>query len=191
MGYSLSWLAVRGKTPESVREALGFYPTGELESIPESSLSAVELPNGWYLVISNNESQVAPDEVLAQLASNGAEVVTCFVEEHVMASRATGWAEGEQVWSAAHDAQRARNHLEAEGDAPAAYAEIAAQALDKQAAADAGKVRVDYLFNVPIDLAYSVVGYRHDKDVPGLEGEVFEVLEAGRKRSFLGKIFGK
>ena len=191
MGYSLSWLAVRGKTPEAVREVLGFHPTGEREAIPESSLSAVEMPNGWYLVVSNNDSQVAPDEVLEQLATDGAEVVTCFVEEHVMMSQATGWADGEMLWSATHDAQRARDHLEGEGDVPAAYAAIASEAKDKQEVADAEKRRVDYLFNVPVDLAYSIVGYRHDRDVPGLEGEIFEVLEAGRKGSFLGRIFGQ
>jgi len=51
MGYSLSWLAVRGKPPEVVQGELGFRPTGEREEIPEADLSGVELPNSWYLIV--------------------------------------------------------------------------------------------------------------------------------------------
>ena len=191
MGYSLSWLAVRGKTPEAVREALGFFPTGEREDIPEADLSAVEMPNGWYVIVANHVSQVAPDEALAQLATEGAELVTCFVEEHVMESRATGWAEGERKWSASHDAQRARDHLEAEGHVPDAYGTIMAGAKMKQALADEKKQRVDHLFDVPVELAWSVTEFCHDEEVPGLEGLVYEVLSTGKKPSFLGRIFGR
>ena len=51
MGYSLSWLVVRGKSPRAVRDELQFRPTGEREEFPESGLSAVEMPNGWYVIV--------------------------------------------------------------------------------------------------------------------------------------------
>jgi hypothetical protein len=51
MGYSLSWLAVRGKPPQTVRDELQFRPTGGRETSPESGLSAVEMPNGWYVIV--------------------------------------------------------------------------------------------------------------------------------------------
>ena len=106
-----------------------------------------------------------------------------------MESRATGWAEGERKWSASHDAQRARDHLEAEGEVPEAYPTIMAGAKMKQALANENKKRVDYLFDVPVDLAQSVTGFRHDEEVPGVEGLVYEVL-SGKKGSFLGRLFG-
>lgn len=50
----------------------------------------------------------------------------------------------------------------------------------------------DYLFDVPVETARSVTSYRHDADVPGLSGDVFEVVEAvaEEKPSFLKKLFG-
>src|SRR5436309_2155175 len=34
--------------------------------------------------------------------SRGCEAIACFVEEHVMVSRAAGWKDGEQVWCVSH-----------------------------------------------------------------------------------------
>src|SRR6266496_4505662 len=99
MGYSLSWLAVRGKSPEAVRHELGFRPTGEREEFPESDLSAIEMPNGWYLIVSQRSELVASDASIARLPSSAGEVVTCFVEEHVMFSSATRWKDGCKTWS--------------------------------------------------------------------------------------------
>jgi len=88
MGYSLSWLAVKGKLPQAIRDELSFRMTDEREEIPESDLTAVEMPSGWYLIVSNHSEQVVSDAAMQRLSSSGRELVTCFVEEHVMVSRA-------------------------------------------------------------------------------------------------------
>jgi hypothetical protein len=103
MGYSLSWLAVKGKPPQAVRDQLGFRLTGEREEIPEADLSGVQMPTGWYLIVSNRSEQVASEAAMRSLSS-GSELVTCFVEEHVMASSATGWKDGRKIWSVVHNA---------------------------------------------------------------------------------------
>src|ERR1051325_12098610 len=113
MGYSLSWLAVRGKSSDAVRDALGFRPTGEREEFPESDLAAAEIPNGWYLIVSNRSERVAADDALQRLTAPGAEAVTCFVEEHVMFSQAAGWKDGRNnsaVVPKCHDEQRHPPH---------------------------------------------------------------------------------
>lgn len=176
MGYSLSWLAVRGKSSQAVRDELGFCPTGEREEIPEADLSAVEMPSGWYLIVSNRSEQVASDAAMRRLSSSGCELVTCFVEEHVMVSRATAWTGGQLRWSVTHDAQKGRAHLESQGDLPPAFSAALSQLKAKQQDADANKQQVDFIFDVPVELAHNVVGYRYDRDVPGLKGKVFEVL---------------
>lgn len=187
MGYSLSWLAVKGKPPQSVRDELAFRPTGKREEIPESELSAVEMPSGWYLIVSDHTEQVCSDDTLQRLSSSGCQLVTCFVEEHVMFSRATGWHDGKMIWSVTHDAQKDRKHLEVQGEPPPQFAAI----RDELSAKDMPKV-CDYLFDVPVETARSVAGYRHDEDVPGLSGEVFEVLESAtqKKASFFKRLFG-
>ncbi|HEV2453058.1 MAG TPA: hypothetical protein VGY98_02275 [Verrucomicrobiae bacterium] len=40
MGYYLSWLAVKGKPPQTVRDALGLRPTGDREEIPEADFTS-------------------------------------------------------------------------------------------------------------------------------------------------------
>lgn len=207
MGYSLSWLAIKGKSPDTVREALGLRPTGAREEFPESELCAAELPGGWYLVVSDHTPYVAPDAALPTLSA-GCELVTCFVEEHVMASAATGWKDGRKLWSVTHDAQRGHEHFVAEGDLPPDYAAIRDRLLAKQRQEDVEKppsaraaqrksgdfsqMRCDYLFNIPVDLAQALTGYTHDEDIPGQEGEPFEVLVSTTpaKKSFLKKLFG-
>ncbi len=55
MGFAMSWAAVRGCTPEAVREALGLRATGAREEIPESEITGAEFPGGWYMVVSNRD----------------------------------------------------------------------------------------------------------------------------------------
>ena len=47
-----------------------------------------------------------------------------------------------------------------------------------------------YLFDIPVEMARSVTGHRHDADVPGLSGDVFEVLARPPKPSFFKRLFG-
>jgi len=214
MGYSLSWLAVKGKSPVAVRAALGLRPTGARESIPEADLSAAELPGGWHLIVSDHTEHVAPDAALQMLFA-GCELVTCFVEEHVMCSAAAGWKDGRKLWSVTHDAQRGGDHLAADGDLPPDYAAISARLLAKQHADDLKKppssrrwqrkskdfsqMRCDYIFNIPVELAQALTGYTHDEDIPGQTGEPFEVLTGGSptasaepaRKSFFKKLFGR
>ena len=198
MGYSLSWLAVRGKSPQVVRDELGFRPTGEREEFPESKLSAVEMPNGWYLIVSQRSELVASDAAMQRLSSSGGELVTCFVEEHVMFSSATGWKDGSKTWSVFHNAQDRRDHLDTQGKLPPVFSSIVEDLKTKQREADANKRRVDFIFDVPVALAHKLVGYRYDRDVPGLNGAAFEVLlgevpddpPPPKKSSFLKKLFG-
>src|SRR4051794_33585921 len=98
MGYSLSWVAVKGKKSEEVRQVLGLKLTEEREEIPESELCGAELPSGWYLVIANHKKQVASNEQM-KILSEDCELITCFAEEHVMCSQAIGWKNAQQLWS--------------------------------------------------------------------------------------------
>jgi hypothetical protein len=190
MGYSLSWVAVRGKTAEEVLRELGLRATGEREEIPESPIVAAKLNDQLYLVLANNDSRFAEDEGLRRL-SVGCELISCFVEEHVMCSRAAAWKGGEERWSVSHDAQIGIEHLEAKGALPSSYSGI----RDRLAAerGKAGPDAADFLFDVPVELAKAETGFRHDQDCPGGAAEPFEVLvsDGGRnKRSWIARLLG-
>ncbi len=124
MGYSQSWLAVKGKLPTAVLETLGLRGTGTREEIAESPIVGAELPSGWYLVVAGRSGHRLMRDQTLQRLSAGCEVIACDVEEHVMVSVATGWKDSQRVWSVTHDAQRDMEHLQAEGELPAAFASI-------------------------------------------------------------------
>ena len=176
MGFSMSWAAVRGGTPQAVHDALALRGTGTREEIPESDTTGAELPGGWYMVASNRDGlRLSEDAVLGRLSRVG-EVVMCFVEEHVMCSFAACWRDGRRVWSVYHDAQSGMESLDIQGEPPAAFIAIRDRLHAQQAAAGGKKAGVDYIFDIPVELAHSLTGYRHDHDIPGMPKDAFEVL---------------
>jgi hypothetical protein len=195
MGFSLSWAAVKGRTPVAVQEALSLRGTGATEEIPESEITAAHLPGGWYMIVSQHDCLgFTKDKTLERLSSLG-EVVTCFVEEHVMCSFAAYWRSGQRVWSVYHDcAGRSGNFgLDIKGEPPSVFAEIRDRLRSQQESAGGKKANVDYIFDVPVELACSATGYRHDQDIPELRGAAFEVLartQAAPKQPWFRRLFG-
>lgn len=173
MGYSLSWLAIKGGTPETVHALLQLRPTGKTEDFPESDVVGAELPVGWYVVVFNKE--VIRDGVLKQ-ASASSDVVCCFVEEHEMISSVSEWRSGTSVWSVSHDAQNGIFHLEVTGEVPPGLAKIREKLTEEQNRHGGVKSEVDYIFDIPIELAKSLTGFRHDQDVTGMPRDAFHIL---------------
>ena len=50
MGYSLSWIAIRGIAPDEVERLLGIRALATEEALPKSSCTAALLKNGWHIV---------------------------------------------------------------------------------------------------------------------------------------------
>lgn len=198
MGFSQSWLAVRGKPPAAVLETLSLRGTAAREEIAESPIVGAELPRGWYLVVASRSGHRLMHDQIFQRLSAGCEVVTGDVEEHVMVSVATGWKEGQRVWAVTHDAQRDMEHLRTEGELPAAFTNIRDRLRSKQRTSGGRRADVDYIFDVPIELAQTLTGYRHDADIPGVGAEPFEVLvdasssasASNERPSLLKRLFG-
>jgi hypothetical protein len=181
MGYSLFWLAVKGKSPDAVRAELNLRSTGRREEVPESAVTAVELPSGWYVVVNNRSMALAENAVLGPL-SRGAEVVTCFVEEHVMVSEAAGWAAGRKVWSVSHQSEQGLMHLDAQGRLPACFEAVRAANGSHQPGDP--EDAFDHLFEVPVEVARTLCGFRYDIDPQvGDDGRPFEVLERADNRA--------
>jgi hypothetical protein len=174
MGWSLSWAALKGGNLQTACTALGLRATGKRKEIAESKIVGAELPTGWY-VIQFDRSETE-DRELARLSRSG-EVVCCFVEDHVMVSWASGWRDGKKAWSVAHDCEKGLLHLDIKGEAPAELKGIAERLIAEQQAAGGEKADVDHVYDVPAELAKVLTGYRHDQDMPGLTGDVFEILE--------------
>lgn len=172
MGWSISWAAVRDRSVEEVWQTLGLRPTGRKWDEPEGPFCSTTLPGGWIVVCAFHDDLLVKDSAMSSLSARG-EAVGCWVEEHVMFSQAVGWKDCARRWSVTHDPERSRNHLDAQGELPLRFAAV-------NAAARARPVRdrsqVDLVFDVPADVAKTVVGFRHDE----FDGLVFEELESLR-----------
>lgn len=181
MGYSLSWAALKGGNLQSACSALGLHTTGKREEIAESKIVGAQLATGWYVVVFTRAE--IKDKTLAKLSQAG-EVVGCFVEDHVMFSSASAWKNGQRLWHVAHNGEEDRVlHLETSGDLPAEFESIRKRVFAKQEQ----DLKVDHVYELPAELAKKLTGFRHDESMPGLTGEVFEVLE---RESVIGKLFG-
>jgi hypothetical protein len=154
MGASLSWFAVRGRAPEAVLQDFGLKNVGK--EYCKTHFCGGALPSGWFLVI-HGRHEFTNDEV--RQLSRGGEVIACFVEEHVMVSRAAGWKDGEQIWCVTHDAQESDGHLDVEGEPPTGFIAIRDR-LAKQQEGDGG---ADFIFNIPVDLAEEITGFSHEE----------------------------
>ncbi|HEX6373961.1 MAG TPA: hypothetical protein VF006_33845 [Longimicrobium sp.] len=177
MGYAVSWFAVSGKEPEQVLQELGLTPAGETEEVPEAPIVCATLPAGWFLVFSNRTSPLAFSVEPLPALSAGCRVVFCQVEEHTMFSSAACYQDGRRVWHVAHDADKGIYHLETEGELPPEFEGIFRSMKSEQDQAGGEKADVDYIIDVPIELAKAIAGFRHDEDVAGADVEPFRVLE--------------
>ena len=91
-----------------------------------------------------------------------------------MCSTAAHWVDGAERWFVAHDSEDGLTSLEVIGSPPAALKPIHA----KQMALQEGETEVDYVFDVPLALVESFVGFRHDGAFDDANGEMFTVLAA-------------
>ncbi len=181
MGYSISWLAIQGQNAESVCEKMGLKQTGQFEEIPDASnpLYGCQLPSEHYLIFAN-DCEFASQQKLAELSQLG-ELVSCSAEEHTMASASAGWSNGKIVWSIDHDSYHGLEHLQTIGKLPPMFAEIRDRLLTQQAHEDEGGT--DYVFDIAIEVAQELTGFRHDQEIPGLSEKPFEILlEPAKKR---------
>ena len=185
MGYALSWAAVRGGSADAVHTILELDLTGAREEVPESKVVGVGLPTGWYLVMFNRNAIKA--KFLERLSLLG-EVVYCFVEDHVMLSVASGWLAGGLRWSVTHDCEKGRFHLQVEGQPPPNFDVIRDRLIAQQNAEGGEKSDTDYIYDIPAELARELTGFRHDQDIPGMSGEIFQVLQTTKSR--IWRLFG-
>src|SRR5687768_11701336 len=196
MSDATIWLAFKGVSRTAILDRWKLQRATE----PDPAIFGTDLPDMWYLVLGNGLRFM--DDSIMNEACFDCHAVSCYLESHVMVSAAAGWERGRRVWSVLHDSEQDRNHLQAEGELPAAYAAIRETLSAKQK--DQGeRPRVDYIFDVPIDLAAAVTWFHHDRGTtagyPGFESLEMAVvpsmpvewwLQSSRPESWFTRYFG-
>ena len=115
-------------------------------------------------------------------------MLTCTVDERILSSVATGWANGQRLWSITYEGEERPGEVLAEGQLPIHFASIQRDLTAKSKAEDAGDLLVDPLFEIPIETVRHPIGFRPDEPSPSFDGR-FVVLEA-TDPTFMQRLFG-
>ena len=93
-----------------------------------------------------------------------------------MVSSAAYWAGGNQVWRVEHIGEEGPMHLQTSGALPPGFAAMAAVHKEAQAKAGGEKADVDHYFDIPLNAAKAITGFKHDEDIADVDYQRFEVL---------------
>lgn len=85
------------------------------------------------------------------------------------------WRNEEQIWRIEHNAQQGIDHLNASGSLPESFPTIRTECAEEQEQAGGKEADIDYFFEIPLQTANSIVGFKHDE--ADLEDESFEVFK--------------
>lgn len=181
MGYSLAWLAVQGKSPAIIHQQLGLSASGDFCDYGDAPVVGRQLPSGWYVIVVKGCDHKLISDVVVQRISLACSVIACSIEEHVMFSSAAQWSDGQREWAIQHrGGDYGSADLSFEGDPPPLFAELREHYGSRQNAEGGVKAEVDWIFEVPLELAKSYVGFKHDEETPGVEDGSFEILDPSR-----------
>lgn len=162
MGESLSWIAIRGLDRETAYSRLRLTPTGTVGDYAQGNIGSRVLAEGWILIALGQAEHPLLTRSELQKLSADCQVVACNVEEHVMFSSSEYWKDGMCLWRMEHEGDSDALHLETFGELPAAFATVEQEYRSKQVLA--GKdAETDYIFEVPLVLAQSITGFKHDE----------------------------
>lgn len=161
MGFRIAWLATKGPGKDAMLETFDLRDTGEDDEANEAPFSIAELPTGWTILWSNDEDFFAEENAAA--LSRVAPVILVHVNETCMHSTATGFEAGNRVWRVHHEGDEVIDHLEKMGSLPDGADTIEADLRASQTVEDAGEQSVDFLFDIPLEIAKSQCGFKHDE----------------------------
>jgi hypothetical protein len=188
MGFSISWVAFEGLDKPEALARLGLEDTDRPDDANRAPFSCAQLPTGWTILISN-DFDFASDERLKAL-SEGVQVLGGRVEEHIMHCATSAWRDGRPSWRIVHDSSVGLRHLDADGALPDTFETARASALAELAEDGGDDSEVDYVFDVPVEVAAAVCGWRHDQwKFDWGEPRFTAVRDPARPRSILARLF--
>lgn len=177
MGYSLSWVAVKGRTDSEIHQSLGLKKTGRHGDYGKQRIVGRMLKKGWYIIIAQGcDDPITRTKTMAML-SKGCEAVACSIEEHVMFSSCAFWKKGKKTWSVTHRGDEGPLDIVKTGKPPESCALLERELIEAQKKEDNENESVDHVFDLPLVMAKQLVGFRHDEEVNEPEDGVYEVLE--------------
>lgn len=177
MGLSSSWIGFQNVSKDQLLERLGFAETGEEGEFNEVAkpYAYAELPGGWLILYADDFDWADPERVI-ELSEHGLVVGCQFNDKSMMASVVTAARNREPSWQVSHRPDiepHSTYHLDVSGDPPRALAAIRDLHVRAQDEEEGLTSSVDFIFEIPVDLAKQVCGFRYDQSE-----DLFKGLEA-------------
>jgi hypothetical protein len=180
MGAALTWVAVEAVDLDTILVRLGLEPTGGTCGFPVRGVAAHPLPDGaWLIAARGCDHRIMQAANMAALSASG-RALACTVEEHVNYSACALWERGRQIWRVEHMGDEDPEHIAYEGDPPARFHVLLADAAE----AIGADPEADHHFEIPLLLARECVDYSHDNIDPGFDAVPFQELRDIRNVSW-------
>lgn len=159
MGFSCSWIAVRTDDKATLLDYLGMVETGELVApgCEQSWMSVHQAGNGWTILFCEDFGWADAGQI-QKLSRFGTAVGVQFEDKVAMEATIYVAEKGKRVWRVSHNAEH-NEPLNVRGTPPAEFAAVRRKFEQKQAADDG----VNWLFEIPLELARTISGYRVDE----------------------------
>ena len=161
MGFRIAWLAFSGKSKNDVLASLRAVDTNEPDEANEAPMSVASLPGDWTIVWLNRFDHPFAEDASLHLFSRGCMLMAVHVHEGTMFSAVQMYQNCKRQWAVFRDFQAGEFHLEVLGNPPAKFADIANRQT-KFHREDSKASGIDYMFEIPLELAESLCGFRHD-----------------------------
>jgi hypothetical protein len=109
-----------------------------------------------------------------------------------MASSSELWSGGTRTWWISHEGIDGPKGLDFSGALPDNFQQIKSEMEAKQKQEGGKKAEVDYLFEIPLLIAESITGFKHDEVCPHVVGNQFKIMKKKSQQGGLfSRLFGK
>ncbi|MER9138696.1 hypothetical protein NKI20_20825 [Mesorhizobium sp. M0830] len=174
MGFSISWLGFRDYGAKEAAALFG-RQLGDPSEDFDAPISVYASEKHWAIIILQPCSFPNPPSQYLAAISQGREVIIAHIEEHMMFARVELWRDGKNIWKVWHGADKNVRDLHTTGDLPSSFEALKRRCFSKQDEEDIKGTEVDFVFDLPLDLAAELTGFRHDEGAP--DRTFFELIE--------------
>lgn len=174
MGFSISWVAFHDLPLAKAALVFGLALTGETDEVFDFAYNGAVVDKNWSFVIFDDVNMDLVDEKRMASLSTGRDVVVVHNIDTVMLQWAEQWRDGHEVWSIRHTSADGARNLEVTGNLPSCFDEIRRARFADQDREDAGAAEIDFIADIPLQVAECMTGFRHDTT----EAEFMELVPA-------------
>ena len=189
MGYNICYIACKASVEEmGAAFDLTLQSPGGPPVTHGGRIARVRA-SGWTVLLCGDERFGEQRKEQIACLSEAFDTYLCEVIETVMWASAERWRDGQPQWKVAHAGDGDdRFDLTVTGTPPVTLAPLREkyEALQREDGEE-----VDYIFEIPLELAAEEIGFRHDAAMGAEDAEEVMDFLLPRRKGFLARLFGR